>query len=80
MNKKENTLEHILDLRGQLIAYPTLEPLMALNEMSAGEVLEVITDNSPTCTNIAYYMRKLGYSYQMTNGNGSKYRLLIQKN
>ena len=76
----EGKIGHHLDLRGQLIPYPTLEPLMALNEMAAGEVLEVITDNYPIRSTIAYYMRKLGYACLMVNGNRSIFRLLIQKN
>ena len=77
---QEERIEHYLDLRGKVIPYPTLEPLMALNEMVIGEVLEVTTDNHHACMIIAYYMRKLGYVCQMVNGNASKYRLLIQKN
>ncbi len=36
-------VDRCLDLRGKVCPYPTFEPRLALNEMAAGEILEVIT-------------------------------------
>ena len=69
----------ILDLQGKVCPYPTLEPRLALNEMAAGEVLEVITDYYPALQTIPELMRELGYPYELIDGDKPIFRFLIQK-
>jgi TusA-related sulfurtransferase len=69
-----------LDLRGKVCPDPTLEPILALNEMTAGEVLEVITDYYPARQTIPQLMQDLGYTYELLEGDKSAFRFLIWKN
>ena len=68
-----------LDLRGKVCPYPTLEPRLALNEMTAGEVLEVITDYYPARQTIPQLMQDLGYTYELLDGDQPVFRFLIWK-
>lgn len=68
-----------LDLRGKVCPYPTLEPRLALNEMTVGEVLEVITDYYPARQTIPQLMRELGNSYELVDGDKPIFRFLIRK-
>ena len=72
-------IDHCLDLRGKVCPYPTLEPCLALAEMAAGEVLEVITDFYPARQTIPQLMRKFGYSYEIVDGDKPVFRFLIRK-
>ena len=72
-------IDHHLDLRGKVCPYPTLEPRLALNEMAAGEVLEVATDYYPARQTIPQLMRELGYSCELVDGHQPIFRFLIRK-
>jgi TusA-related sulfurtransferase len=72
-------IDRRLDLRGKVCPYPTLEPRLALNEMTAGEVLEVVTDYYPARQTIPQLMRDLGYPCELVGGDQSVFRFLIQK-
>jgi TusA-related sulfurtransferase len=68
-----------LDLRGKVCPDPTLEPSLALNEMTAGEVLEVILDYYPARQTIPQLMQDLGYQYELLDGDKPVFRFLIWK-
>lgn len=68
-----------LDLRGKVCPYPTLEPRLALNEMTAGEVLEVITDYYPARQTIPQLMQDLGYACKLLDGDKPVFRFLVRK-
>jgi tRNA 2-thiouridine synthesizing protein A len=68
-----------IDLRGKVCPYPTLESALALNEMAAGEVLEVVSDYYPARQTIPQLMRERGYSYQLVEGDEPVFRFLILK-
>lgn len=72
-------IDRRLDLRGKVCPYPTLEPRLALNEMSADEVLEVVTDYYPARQTIPQLMRDLGYPFELVDGDLPVFRFLIQK-
>jgi tRNA 2-thiouridine synthesizing protein A len=72
-------VDRCLDLQGKVCPYPTLETRLALNEMAAGEVLEVITDYYPARQTIPQLMRELGYSYELVDGDQHVFRFLIRK-
>jgi len=71
--------DRCLDLQGKVCPDPTLEPVLALKEMAAGEVLEVITDYYPALQTIPQLMRDLGYSYDLVDGDKPVFRFLIRK-
>ncbi len=68
-----------LDLRGKVCPYATLEPRLALNKMTAGEVLEVITDYYPARQTIPQLMQDLGYAYELLDRDKPVFRFLIWK-
>jgi tRNA 2-thiouridine synthesizing protein A len=68
-----------LDLRGKVCPDPTVEPVMALKEMTAGEVLEVITDYYPARQTIPQLMQDLGNAYELVDGDEPVFRFLIWK-
>ncbi len=72
-------IDHHLDLRGKVCQYPTLEPRLALSEMAAGEVLEVITDYYPARQTIPQLMRDLGYLYELVDDSEPVFRFLLRK-
>ena len=72
-------IDRHLDLRGKVCPYQTLEPKLVLNEMSEGEVLEVITDYYPARQTVPRLMKELGYWCELVDGDKSVFRFLIQK-
>ena len=72
-------IDRHLDLRGKVCPDPTLEPILALNEMAVGEVLEVVTDYYPARQTIPQLMRELGYSCELVDGDKPVFRFLIRK-
>ena len=76
---REEKIDRRLDLRGKVCPDQTLEPSFALNEMAAGEVLEVVTDYYPARQTIPQLMRERGYSYQLLDEDQPVFRFLIRK-
>lgn len=72
-------IDRRLDLRGKVCPYPTLEPRLALNEMTVGEVLEVVTDFYPARQTIPQLMGELGCPCELVDGDLPVFRFLIQK-
>ena len=72
-------IDRHLDLRGKVCPDPTLEPILALNAMATGEVLEVVTDYYPARQTIPQLMRERGYSYELVDGDKPIFRFLIRK-
>jgi TusA-related sulfurtransferase len=55
--------EHIfsLDVRGQVCPYPELLTLKAIQNLSAGDTLEVVIDNPPSVRDIPVTLEKRGH-------------------
>lgn len=51
----------VLDVRGYVCPYPVIYARKALARLSEGEILEVITDNPPSCENVPRAMREDGH-------------------
>ncbi|MFN3804654.1 MAG: sulfurtransferase TusA family protein [Pyrobaculum sp.] len=51
----------VLDLRGYVCPYPQLATLKALREAQSGDVVEIITDNPPSCENVPAVARREGH-------------------
>jgi tRNA 2-thiouridine synthesizing protein A len=43
---------YVLDVRGYVCPYPVIYTRKAIARLKRGEVLEVITDNPPSCENV----------------------------
>ncbi len=68
-----------LDLRGKVCPYPTYDTRLTLNEMSTGQVLEVITDYYPARQTIPELMQELGYPCELVDGDKPVFRFIIRK-
>ena len=72
-------IDRQLDLRGKVCPYPTVDARLTLNEMTAGEVLEVVSDYYPARQTIPALMQELGYHCELVDGDKPVFRFLIQK-
>jgi TusA-related sulfurtransferase len=72
-------IDRRLDLRGKVCPGPTFDTRMTLNEMAAGDRLEVVTDYYPAKQTIPMLMRELGYSCELIDGDKPVFRFIIQK-
>jgi len=68
-----------LDLRGETCPTTSDETLKALEQMAAGEVLEVVSDYYPARSTIPYHCDKRGYRYLLGDSQSNVWRVLIQK-
>jgi Predicted redox protein, regulator of disulfide bond formation len=50
-----------LDLRGYVCPYPQLATLKELRNSPPGAIIEVITDNPPSCENVPSVARREGH-------------------
>jgi Predicted redox protein, regulator of disulfide bond formation len=50
-----------LDLRGYVCPYPQLATLKELRNSPPGTIIEVITDNAPSCENVPSVARREGH-------------------
>ena len=50
-----------LDLRGYVCPYPQLATLKELRNLPPGTIIEVITDNLPSCENVPSVARREGH-------------------
>jgi TusA-related sulfurtransferase len=72
-------VERRLDLRGKVCPGPTFDTCMALREMAAGEVLEVVSDYYPAKQTVPMLMRDLGYPCALIDGDKPVFRFIIRK-
>ena len=72
-------VDRFLDLRGKVCPYPTLDTLLTLDAMSAGEVLEVISDYYPARQTIPDLVHDLGYPSELRQDNQNEFRIIIRK-
>jgi tRNA 2-thiouridine synthesizing protein A len=69
-----------IDIRGQQCPVTLILTRQALNEMSAGQVLEVLVDFKPAVeTTIPGFCGKKGYPVETVAEGESEWRLLIEK-
>jgi tRNA 2-thiouridine synthesizing protein A len=69
-----------IDIRGQTCPVTLVLTRQALNEMSAGQVLEVLVDFKPAVeTTIPSYCQKKGYPIETLAEGENQWRLRIEK-
>jgi len=52
---------YVLDVRGYTCPYPVIYARKALASIRVGEVLEVLTDNPPSCENVPRAVKEDGH-------------------
>ena len=68
-----------LDMRGEVCPTPTDQTLRVLEDMTAGQVLEVESDYYPAKSTIPYHCDKRGYRYLLLDSNQPVWRIRIEK-
>jgi tRNA 2-thiouridine synthesizing protein A len=53
--------KYVLDVRGYTCPYPVIFTRKALMKIHVGEVLEVLTDNPPSCENVPKAVNEDGH-------------------
>lgn len=67
----------LLDLRGKVCPYPTLETRFAIDAMDPGEVLEGITDYYPARQTIPDLARRMGLHCELYEDDQKVFHLII---
>lgn len=44
--------KYVLDVRGYVCPYPVIYSRKILSKLKSGEILEILTDNPPSCENV----------------------------
>ena len=58
---KVSERRYVLDVRGYVCPYPVIYTRKALTRLKPGDVLEVLTDNPPSCENVPRSAREDGH-------------------
>lgn len=70
----------VLDVKGYVCPYPVIYTRKALTRLSPGELLEVITDNPPSCENVPRVVREEGHEVLSVEKVGEGvWKILIRK-
>ncbi len=75
----KKNIDRRIDLKGKVCPYTALETRLALKDMAAGEVLEIITDFYPTRQTIPDLAENLGYPCELIDGEKPVLRFIIHK-
>lgn len=60
-------MKYELDVKGKVCPMPLLETKRKLDELKAGDVLEVLTDYEPATRTIPMLAKKQGYGVEIEN-------------
>lgn len=71
--------DYTLDIQGETCPYPAIKTLEALEGLTKGEVLEVISDCMQSINNIPTDAKNHGYEMLDIQQDGSTIRFLIRK-
>jgi tRNA 2-thiouridine synthesizing protein A len=71
---------YILDVRGYTCPYPVIYTRKALAKLNAGEMLEVLTDNPPSCENVPRAAKEDGHDVlSVENIDRGVWRIVVVK-
>ena len=71
--------DQTLDVRGEICPYPELYTRKKLQGMTAGSILEVVTDHPPAAEEtIPAYCQRMSYSF-VVDKEGAVYRIRIRR-
>ncbi|MEM1560144.1 MAG: sulfurtransferase TusA family protein [Ignisphaera sp.] len=71
---------YLLDVRGYVCPYPVIYARKALSQIGEGDVLEIVTDNPPSCENVPRAMRDDGHDVLSVDNVGrGVWRIVVVK-
>ncbi|MEM0026991.1 MAG: sulfurtransferase TusA family protein [Ignisphaera sp.] len=72
--------KYVLDVRGFVCPYPVIYTRKALSQINPGDVLEVITDNPPSCENVPKAVEADGHEVLgVENIDRGVWRIVVKK-
>ena len=77
---KVSESRYLLDVKGYTCPYPVIYARKALSKLKPGDVLEVITDNPPSCENVPRAVREDGHEVLAVEKiSGGVWRIVVRK-
>ena len=77
---KRSEGRYVLDVTGYTCPYPVIYMRKAMSRLKPGEVLEVVTDNPPSCENVPRAAREDGHEVLGVEKVGDGvWRIVIRK-
>ncbi len=71
---------YILDVRGYVCPYPVIYTRKALAKLKSGDILEIVTDNPPSCENVPNSVRDEGHEVKTVERIGEGvWRIVVVK-
>ncbi len=71
---------YVLDVRGMVCPYPVIYTRKVLSKLKPGEVLEVLTDNPPSCENVPRAVREDGHEVlEVTRIEEGVWKIVVKK-
>jgi Predicted redox protein, regulator of disulfide bond formation len=71
---------YILDVRGCTCPYPVIYTRKALAKLNTGEMLEILTDNPPSCENVPRAAKEDGHNVlSVENIDRGVWRIVVVK-
>lgn len=68
-----------IDVRGEICPYPLKKTLDALNRLSAGEDLEVLTDHHPSLDVIRLFAGQKGFTVRVEDVGPGEWRIILTR-
>jgi len=73
-------INRTIDLRGEVCPYTYVKSKLAIEEMEAGEVLEIIVDHKPAVENVPRSMENEGHEVvEISQNNKTDYKIVVRK-
>lgn len=73
-------IDSTLDIKGEVCPYTFVRSKLAIEEMEAGQVLEIITDHQPATQNVPRSFENEGHKVlEIAKINDREWRMVVQK-
>jgi tRNA 2-thiouridine synthesizing protein A len=79
MNPELPSADRSIDTRGLLCPLPTVKASLLLEEMAAGQILELLADDSVTKRDLPEWCRSMGHKVLGIKESASDFRIYIKK-
>lgn len=68
-----------IDVRGEICPYPLKKTLEALEQLPAGEALEVLTDHPPSLEMIRILANQRGFAMRVEDAGTAEWRIILTR-
>jgi tRNA 2-thiouridine synthesizing protein A len=68
-----------LDVRGEICPYPVKKILEALDQLPAGEELEILSDHPPSLEMVRAIAKQRGFAMRVEDAGTAEWRIVLTK-